>query len=275
MNNENAMKYLSRSTEFSNIICNNESAMTYLGNSEYKNNTVLNNNSWKQSIKNSQYWSLVCETKTVIVYGAASETITIEGYYGSFSTGPDGSCSHVMPIDTITLTGSVSGQSFTRTITKDTSEVMVMPEGLILYWYGYENTDLTGGITACCNKISNTKSFNRYTNYLQIPLVNYQGGWISFAPKKALNLSEYSKGYIESKWKITSTGTNLYGLRLKYANDSDFSDTIENIAFEISLDGSRKTREHDCNFSTQVFAQLGLNGTYTGSQTLYAWYYQK
>ena len=55
MNNENAMKYLARSTEFANAICANEAAMTYLGQSAYVDNTVLNSDSWKQSIKASEY----------------------------------------------------------------------------------------------------------------------------------------------------------------------------------------------------------------------------
>ena len=138
MNNENAMKYLARSTEFANAICANEAAMTYLGQSAYVDNTVLNSDSWKQSIKASEYWSLVYASKVVTVYGAVDETITIDGYYGSFTTGTNGSCSHVVPIDTITLTGSVSGQSFTRTVTSETTEVYVMTEGA-LYWYGTLN----------------------------------------------------------------------------------------------------------------------------------------
>lgn len=106
--------------------------------------TVLNSDLWKQKIKASQYWTLVYASKIVTVYGAASETITIEGYYGSFTTGTDGSCSHVVPIDTITLTGSVSRKSFERTVTNETTKVYAMPEGA-LYWYGNECINLTGG----------------------------------------------------------------------------------------------------------------------------------
>ena len=42
MNNENAMKYLARSTEFANAICASETAMTSLGQSAYVDDTVLN-----------------------------------------------------------------------------------------------------------------------------------------------------------------------------------------------------------------------------------------
>lgn len=142
---ENSMKYLARSTGFADDVCANETFMTFLGQSPYVDDTVLNSDLWKQSIKESQYWSLVYTSKTVTVYGGAYETITIQGYGGSFTTNADGSCSHVIPIDTITLTGSVSGQSFTRTVTQDTTEVYVMPEGA-LYWYGNKCKDNIGGI---------------------------------------------------------------------------------------------------------------------------------
>ena len=157
MNNENAMKYLTRSTEFADAICTSETAMTYLGQSAYVDDTVLNSDIWKQKIKASQYWSLVYQTKQVTVYGGAYETITIEGYYNSsFITNADGSCSHEVPIDTITLKGSVSGKSFTRTVTNETTEVKVMPDGLVLYWYGNEcdcvavTTEIVSSSTSYC-----------------------------------------------------------------------------------------------------------------------------
>ena len=144
---ENAMKYLERSTSFADDLCADETFMTYLGQSPYVDDTVLNSDLWKQKIKASQYWSLVYSSKTVTVYGGAYETITIEGYYGgSFTTNADGSVSHVVPMDTITLTGSVSGQSFTRTVTSDTTDVYVMPDGLVPYWFGWCNP-LTPNIT--------------------------------------------------------------------------------------------------------------------------------
>ena len=40
-----------------------------------------------------------------------------------------------MPLGELTLTGSISEQSFTRTVASDTTDVYVMPEGS-LYWYG-------------------------------------------------------------------------------------------------------------------------------------------
>lgn len=53
MNNENAMKYLARSTEFADTICSSETAMTYLGQSAYVDGTVLNSDIWLDKIGNS------------------------------------------------------------------------------------------------------------------------------------------------------------------------------------------------------------------------------
>ena len=55
MNNENAMKYLARSTEFADAICESETAMTYLGQSAYVDDTVLNSDIWTSTICNSSY----------------------------------------------------------------------------------------------------------------------------------------------------------------------------------------------------------------------------
>ena len=136
MKNENAMKYLARSTEFADAICASETAMTNLGQSKYVDNTVLNSDLWKQKIKASQYWSLVYTT-VYTIHAGALETITIDGVYGSFTTNSDGTVNHVLPLGELTLHGSVSEQSFTRTVTKDTTDIYVMPVGA-LYWYGNE-----------------------------------------------------------------------------------------------------------------------------------------
>lgn len=59
MNNENAMKYLARSTEFADAICASETTMTYLGQSAYVDDTVLNSDLWVQKITNSSHMEKV------------------------------------------------------------------------------------------------------------------------------------------------------------------------------------------------------------------------
>ena len=145
MKNENAMKYLARSTEFADEICASETAMTYLGDSAYVDDTVLNSDNWTSKIAMSPYWDKVSSV-TVILYGAVSEQITIIGIYNSptVTTNSEGSINCQLPIGEFTFSGSISGESFVRNINKDTNKVYVMPEHS-LYWYGNECTDITGG----------------------------------------------------------------------------------------------------------------------------------
>lgn len=59
MSDENAMKYLARSTGFSDSICANENAMTYLGQSAYFDTTVYDSDIWVEKICNSKYMGKV------------------------------------------------------------------------------------------------------------------------------------------------------------------------------------------------------------------------
>ena len=59
MNNENAMKYLARSTEFADAICASETTMTYLGQSAYIDDTVLNSDYWIEKCLNSDYFDKI------------------------------------------------------------------------------------------------------------------------------------------------------------------------------------------------------------------------
>lgn len=137
---------------------------------------------------------MVYATKTVTVYGGAYETITIDGYYGgSFTTNANGSVSHVVPIDTITLTGSASGKSFERTVTSDTTEVYVMPRNS-LYWYGNECINLTGGwefrtISDSLTKLSGVKNSDNLEVQGSANVAR------SFTTVNEISLNGYSKLY--------------------------------------------------------------------------------
>ena len=81
MNNENAMKYLARSTEFADAICANETAMTYLGQSNYVNDTVLNSDIWGDKICDSEY---ITKVLSPIIPDHTSNTSSV----GTVSTNP-------------------------------------------------------------------------------------------------------------------------------------------------------------------------------------------
>lgn len=111
---------------------------------------------WVDTIGNSTYWRQV--SKTVTLYGGASESITVDGNT-LVTTNSDGSVTTPVPYGTHTYKGSVSGNSFTRTVTKDTTVVYVMPDGA-LYWYGNECTDVTGGWISISNSGNDSVCFD-------------------------------------------------------------------------------------------------------------------
>ena len=81
-----------------------------------------------------------------------------------------GNTTKVIPWGTFTFSDSVSGQSFKRTIDRDTTDLYVMPEGAI-YWYGNECTWITGGWSIFLAKSQTANSFGtvtKKTNYFYI-----------------------------------------------------------------------------------------------------------
>ena len=203
---ENAMKYLARSTGFADAVCANETFMTLLGQSAYVDATVLNSDLWKQKIKTSQYWSLVYTTAYTI-HAGASETITIDGVYGSFTTNTDGTVNHALPLGELTLHGSVSDQSFTHTITKDTTDVYVMPEGA-LYWYGNECTHVTGGWSGFRNGTTSSDDvIAKNTNSLYSEsYINSSNNWVDVGYITENKIDRLS--YTALKLKIKTDGSH-------------------------------------------------------------------
>lgn len=251
---DNAMQYLERSTGFADEVCANESFMTYLGQSPYVDDTVLNSDLWKQSIKASEYWSLIYASNIVTVYGGAYETITIDGYGGSFTTNADGSVSHALPLGTITLKGSVSGQSFTRTVTSSTTNVYVMPEGA-LYWYGNECKDVTGGWKRLIGFPNYTYSLGtKNTNNMFVKSTGSNNGQ-SIATQNAIDLSTYNTVHGIFLFSGTSASYNCYVIFCKnntYPTENVFSlgaqEGHSDLQKQISIDISSYTENLYANF---------------------------
>lgn len=149
---ENAMKYLERSTSFADDLCNDETFMTYLGQSPYVDNTVLNSDIWVSVISASDYYEFIYNP--IAVHSSASATISFNGK--SFTSDASGNTTKVIPWGTFTFSDSVSGKSYERTVDKDTTDLYVMPEGA-LYWYGNMNTEFVSNnyntITAKINEL--------------------------------------------------------------------------------------------------------------------------
>ena len=78
----------------------------------------------------------------VTVYGAASETVTLTSAKGKVfttetdATGKGGQLE--IPAGVYTVSGSRSEYSKSVTVDKTTTEVYAMPNGTVVYWYGYK-----------------------------------------------------------------------------------------------------------------------------------------
>ena len=163
------------------------------------------------AIGNSTYWRQV--SKTVTLYGGASESITVDGNT-LVTTNSDGSVTTSVPYGTHTYKGSVSGQSFSKTVTKYTTDVKVMPEGLVIYWYGYkgdlfeECLSAYGWSYSSSSVSSMATSLKYYTNY--IDLGGVENKVYSFSTNRKIRTSEFTKSKIIAKG--ISHINNRYGL---------------------------------------------------------------
>lgn len=150
----------------------------------------------------SPYWDKVSNI-AVIVHGAASETITITGLYGSptITTNSDGNVNYYLPIGTFTFSGAISGQSFTRTVSKDTTEVYAMPEGA-LYWYGNECTDVTGGFSVSYPNPEWQGSYSKNTNNIKFTCSEWRH--IKFTTKNTFNADKYNRLCVDANVTLFS-----------------------------------------------------------------------
>ena len=236
MNNENAMKYLARSTEFANVICASETTMTYLGQSAYVEDTVLNSDNWVSVITASQYWTLVYTT-VYTIHAGASETITIDGVCGSFTTNSDGTVSHALPLGELILHGSVSNEYFTRTITKETMDVYVMPE-TALYWYGNECSNFTGGwVTGDYHDFHsyNVNSGKLQSNQMYFSYKGASNYSICIQSMSCINLSNYSSLCVNVS-SISTSYTSPYLALEAYDSSKNMTGKVGNVSSQVRVE---------------------------------------
>ncbi len=223
MNNENAMKYLARSTEFANAICASETTMTYLGQSTYVDNTVLNSDVWVTAIKTSSYKWSVLEFPVYPWATASDEDIIkmINAYYDGDIT-----------IDDIKTKNSVGDtRSVTLSAMKATGVSESHREQIVQFVIGdFEHDDLTtsiNGKTKACmtliqkdclmdaaNQSNPTNgSGNTENGYINSTITNV-GSWRDCARRTWCNniyfnsLPENIRNLIKEVKKLTSAGSN-------------------------------------------------------------------
>lgn len=273
---ENAMKYLARSTGFADAVCANETFMTLLGQSAYVDATVLNSDLWLPKLRQSPYWKQVAKI-SVTIYGGASETITISGLYNSptVTTNSSGSVSYSLIKGTYTFTGGVSGQSFSRTITSDTTNVYAMPEGA-LYWYGNECTWITGGykthVPNSSDALNTVKDVVVNTNnvfingyYDSSQKIIYHS---AYATKNKIDYSSYSK--IHAKIKAQTTLNNA-SINSSSSNEYHVADNVL-IDFDNTIAGTTTTFTNETlpDGYNYIFARAyGTSTTKVGTNQYY------
>lgn len=105
MADENAMKYLARSTGFATTACSNDIFMIYLGASMHVDSTVLNSDLWVSEIEKSQYMDKVFVD--LIPYAMTSNTAPKgEVIFGS-AYSPDDYCPYYTFDKTIALNNDI------------------------------------------------------------------------------------------------------------------------------------------------------------------------
>ena len=180
MSDENAMKYLTRSTGFADAGCANETFMTYLGQSAYVHNTVLNIDLWKTAIKQSPYKNKVLKQAELVV----GNTYKFGGYTWVVAEKSDVSGYAVLQ-STGLAAGGWPGYSMSGTLTNAAGSTITLTGANTYYTGNIDGYDIS-------NYNSTTRSF-----YSSIKAAEYTA-------------ATYGKGlYLVSKSKAGSTSNEL------------------------------------------------------------------
>ena len=129
--------------------------------------------------------------------------------------------------ETITFYGDIAKDKANNTysksiiLTKDTTEIYVMPDGKVIYWYGYGSDNMTG------RNETNGGMFYKLTNKLYYsaannPNASYCYSW--FISVNKYNLTPYSKIHsINSLSNLIGYGNNQNGAFIANGNPCDIS----------------------------------------------------
>ena len=148
--------------------------------------------------------------------------------------------------ETITFSGDIAKDTTTGTtayskditITKDTSEIYIMPQKAI-YWYGFENTE--NGILGNIVKSGNNQStMTRNTNSITLEIVN---DWAQMNTNKLIDLSDYTHLKVDGYFSVVrmqiafvnpvnyTTWQGFDKARKGFVASNNESGAMENIAF--------------------------------------------
>ena len=148
--------------------------------------------------------------------------------------------------ETITFSGDIAKDTTTGTtayskditLTKDTTEIYIMPQKVI-YWYGFENTE--NGILGNIVKSGNNQStMTRNTNSITLEIVN---DWAQMNTDKLIDLSDYIHLKVDAYFSVVrmqiafvnpvnyTTWSNFDRARKGFVTSDNEIGVMENIAF--------------------------------------------
>ena len=116
-------------------------------------------------------------------------------------------------------------------VTHDTTEINVRPDGVLLYWYDYENEDLTGGWVSTgfgwpSGAIQSTPGLTKHTHYMSTSNVSngYRIGCIT--PRNAIDLTGCTNLHLNDTASIGNFDTYAWSAlwltkNVSYSNHPD------------------------------------------------------
>ena len=183
--------------------------------------------------------------------------------------------------ETITFSGDIAKDTATGTtayskditITKDTSEIYIMPQKAI-YWYGFENTE--NGIFGNIVTSSGTSKITRNTNSITL---DASDGWGQMNTDKLIDLSDYTHLKVDAYFSVVrmqitfvnpvnyTTWSDFDTARKGYVTSDNESGVMENIAFTNNSENTIPLTIAKSSSSSACGIALGITDDGTGTAT--------
>ena len=183
--------------------------------------------------------------------------------------------------ETITFSGDIAkdttgttAYSKDITITKDTSEIYIMPQKVI-YWYGFENTE--NGILGNIVKSGNNQStMTRNTNSITLEIVN---DWAQMNTDKLIDLSDYIHLKVDAYFSVSrmqiafvnpvnyTTWSNFDKARKGFVTSDNESGVMESINFTNNSENTISLTLAKSSSSSACGIAIGITNDGRGTAT--------
>lgn len=184
--------------------------------------------------------------------------------------------------ETITFSGDIAKDTTTGTtayskditLTKDTSEIYIMPQKAI-YWYGFENTE--NGILGNIIKSGNGQgTITRNTNSITLEIVNH---WAQMNTDKLIDLSDYTHLKVDAYFSVVrmqiafvnpvnyTTWSDFDIARKGYVTSDNESGVMESINFTNNSENTIPLTIAKSSSSSACAIAIGITKDGTGTAT--------